>query len=116
LGKPKGIATPGGFATVSISYSNIYHSCLSKLLEDCAEENGECAGCPVSSPCAMWWDRMSEHNTCGTNCYKVTSENFPYLVLQFLKFREKVREKSRTILRTNHIIYRKELVSKGTIT
>jgi len=45
------------------------------------------------------------------NCYLVNTENFPYLVLQFLKFREKSREKTRLIIKLNGNLYQKELAS-----
>lgn len=96
---------PMGYCSVTICYSNIYHECLAKLLRACSELQGECTNCPVKEPCKTWWDSMSE---CAPNCSKITAENFPYLVLQFMSFREKTREKSRTIARANGRIYQKE--------
>ena len=100
--------TPMGYCAVIVCYSNIYHECLTKLLRECSESQGECKSCPVELDCKTWWDSISG---CTPNCSKVTAENFPHLVLQFLKFRDKAREKSHSIVKTNGHLYQKELAS-----
>jgi hypothetical protein len=107
LSKPKGTASSIGYCAVTICYSNIYHECLAKLLRACSEYQGECKCCPVEITCNKWWDTLSN---CTPNCSKITAEVFPYLVLQFMSFREKSREKSRNIVKDNGRIYQKEIV------
>lgn len=77
-----------------IPNSNIYHECLTKLIRACSELQDGCINCPVKEPCKTWW---------YIYCSKITAENFPYLVSQFMSFREKTREKSRN--------YQKEVVN-----
>jgi len=107
LGSKKASLTPMGYSVVVVCYSNIYHECLAKLLRECSDFQGECKGCPVKTLCSQWWDSISE---CAPNCSKITAENFPYLVLQFLQFREKSRRKSEEIVKDNGHIYQKEVV------
>jgi len=100
-----------GYHTGAVTFTNIYHECLRKLLEECSEAQGDCTGCPVQDHCLEWWSQISQYGFRGVNCYLVNTENFPYLVLQFLKFREKSREKTRLIIKLNGNLYQKELAS-----